>query len=98
MKWLTIALFSLSSFALYSGETEEIHHVKIELELRCPPSDELQVLIDTITVKQGNVVDYEEWVKNLVDGMEKLEALLETGKIYQGGVSINHEIDSEEVK
>ena len=70
---------------------EDVRLVKIELTLACPESEELQVLIDTILEQQKNVMDYEIWVRNIQDGMEKLTLLLESRKIYQGGITLKQE-------
>ena len=93
MKWLFAAFLVFGSVALTAEEKEEIHHVKIELELYCPPSAELEDLIDTINSKEDEqLTDYYEWVSNLRQGMKQLNALLDSEEIYRGGVHFNHEI------
>jgi len=92
MKWLAISFMILFSLTLFARESEEIHSVKIELDLLCPASEELQVLVNTITSEEEEFVDYQQWIDNIYDGMDKLKSLLDTGKIYEGGVSCKHQI------
>ncbi|WP_420422043.1 hypothetical protein [Simkania sp.] len=92
MKWLFAALLALGTVALAAEENEEIHHVKIELDLYCPHSDELEALIETIKSKENEfTLDYREWVYNLRDGIEKLNLLLDSEQIYRGEVHVNHD-------
>ena len=91
MKWLIMALLAFASVA--SAElAEEVHQVKIELSLTCPESAELKDLVELIDSQSGEVATYEEWVQNLMNGMDKLTVLLESEKIYQGGVSISQDV------
>ena len=92
MKWILNAFLAFGAMALSAEETEEIHHVKIELELYCPYSDELEALIETIKSKEDEFTpDYHEWVSNLRYGIKQLNTLLDSEQIYRGEVHMNHD-------
>lgn len=92
MKWILAAFLACGSVALTARENEEIHHVKIELDLYCPYSDELEALIEAIKSKEDEFTpDYDEWVYNLRYGMDQLNLLLDSEQIYQGKVHMNHD-------
>lgn len=92
MKWVLAAFLAFGTVALTAYENEEIHHVKIELDLYGPYSNELEALIEAIKSKQDEfTTDYEEWVCNLRFGMEKLNVLLDSEQLYQGKFHLNHD-------
>jgi len=92
MKWILAVFLACGSAAITAQENEEVHHVKIELDLYCPYSEELESLIETIKSKEDEfTLDYDEWVDNLRFGMEKLNVLLDSEQIYRGEVHMNHD-------
>lgn len=90
MKWFLV-FFSAVSLQLFAHES--VHRVKVELELICPHSEELQTLIDTFSYDNEDNISYEEWAGDLKKGMNELEILLDSKKIYQGSASFTHDIE-----
>ncbi|MCB1068167.1 MAG: hypothetical protein KDK56_08280 [Simkania sp.] len=92
MKWFFTVFLAFGSVALTAEKNEEIHHVKIELDLYCPYSDELEAFIETIKSREDEfTLDYREWVCNLRYGIEKLNLLLDSEQIYRGEIHMNHD-------
>ena len=92
MKWILTAFLAFGTIVLTADENDGIHHIKIELDLYCPHSDELEALIEAIKSKEDEFTpDYNEWVYNLRYGIKKLNTLLDSEQIYRGEVHMNHD-------
>jgi hypothetical protein len=70
----------LTCVFLASFANAEIKDVKIEVTLRCPPSEELQNLLDVLP-KEYSDMDFEIWKQNYLAVLKKTMELVESGKV-----------------
>lgn len=93
MKKLFLAFGVFFSFSLCATLPEDAQEVKIEVTLVGPPSQELDNLVNVMSARGEEPMNYEEWSNGLIEGMHQLQILLESEKLYQGKYEIQSSND-----
>lgn len=92
----SLCLFSIAFLSpLLNADVDmNAHEIRLEVNLLCPTSAELQNLIDAIPKNDTQATNFEEWSRDFVQNMQKLIELVQSGKV--GNASFSIDVDDNE--